>query len=356
MNNKLSHRENYLRTVHFTKPDFIPGWVGCRTDCWDRHSTALNDLYQEYFNYRPMVDDQIPHPDPKLIDKDGAYHHHWTDEWGCEMGERVFGIHPIIIGHPLANWEALRNYIPPAGADLSPASLEKGKKEVSAAKESSVVMQHFLRVFERMQWVRGYDNLMLDFGEEREELHKLAEMIVEYNLSYINYSIAVGADGVGFSDDWGTQQALMINPAQWRSFFKPYYARMFAPIKKAGMQVHFHSDGYIMDIIPDLKEIGADTINPQTNCHDLEALGKLCLDLRLCVSADIDRQGALSFGTPAEVKNYFDEVAYYLGSHDGGLMFSCECGSETPLENIEAAMQVVRDYQERLLAEVPKRW
>lgn len=206
-------------------------------------------------------------------------------------------------------------------------------------KNGGIVIQHFLRLFERLQWLRGYTNPFLDFVELPKELYELANMIVDHNLLWIKQSITIGADGVGFSDDWGTQKALMINPKKWREFFKPLYRRMFEPIKQAGMLVHFHSDGYIIDIIPDLKELGVDVINPQTNCHDLEKLGKICIKLPLCVNADIDRQGVLSYGTPDDVKEYFHKVAYFLGSHDGGLMFSCECGSDTPLENIEAAMQ-----------------
>ena len=131
---------------------------------------------------------------------------------------------------------------------------------------------------------------------------------------------------------------------------------MFDPIKEAGMIIHFHSDGYIIDIIPDLKELGVDVINPQTNCHDLEELGKLCFELKMCINTDIDRQGVLSFGTPCEVKEYFHKLAYLIGSPDGGLMFSCECGSDTPLENIEAAMQVISEYRLRLLENVQKKW
>ncbi|MGB9596876.1 MAG: uroporphyrinogen decarboxylase family protein [Candidatus Poribacteria bacterium] len=196
----------------------------------------------------------------------------------------------------------------------------------------------------------------MDFVEEPEELYRLADMVVDYNLSWINRSIAVGADGVGFSDDWGTQNALMIKPEKWREFFKPLYKRMFDPIKKAGMIVHFHSDGYIIDIIPDLKELGVDVLNLQSNCHNIEQLGKLCYDLRLCVSSDMDRQGILSFGTPQDVKDYFHKIAYFIGSNDGGLFFSCECGSDTPLENIESAMQVIREYESKPIDEVPKRW
>lgn len=356
-NFKLSYRENWLRTVYFSKPEYIMGGIYVRTDGWHKYGIRLNNLYGKYFDYRPYPDDSIPHPDAKLINKNGEYHNKWIDEWGCVMEERVFGIHPMIVGHPLENWDALKTYQLPSGPDMSLENIENQKNQVSEVKKNGgIVIQHFLRLFERLQWLRGYTNLFLDFVELPKELYELANMIVDHNLLWIKQSITVGADGVGFSDDWGTQKALMINPKKWREFFKPLYRRMFEPIKQAGMLVHFHSDGYIIDIIPDLKELGVDVINPQTNCHDLEKLGKICIKLPLCVNADIDRQGVLSYGTPDDVKEYFHKVAYFLGSHDGGLMFSCECGSDTPLENIEAAMQVLLEYQSKPLENVPKRY
>jgi len=344
---KLSYRENYLRAVRFQDPEHIPGNVGVRSDGWARYGNALNELYQKYHGYRPYADEQIPQPDPARIDTQGNYHHLWTDEWGCLMEERVFGIHPMIVGYPLADWSALKDYRPPAGADLLTGAIEEEKTKVEACKNGGgLVIQDFLRLFERMQWLRGDENLFIDIADDAEELHRLAGMIVAHNLTWIERSIAVGADGVCFSDDWGTQQALLINPVQWRRFFKPLYRQMFAPLKNAGMLVYFHSDGCILDIIPDLKEIGVDILNPQTNCMDLEALGKLCLELRLCINADIDRQGALAFGTPDDVRAYFDRLVRFIGSPAGGLMFSCECGADTPLANIEAAMQAVKAYQE----------
>jgi len=353
---KLTYRENWLRTMNFEKPEYIMGGVGVRQDGWDKHGTKLNDLYEKYYSHRPYADDKIPHPDPKLIDENGNYHTKWTDEWGCVMEERVYGIHPMIVGHPFESYDAWKTYQPPNGADMSAESIEAERKQVEQSKQNGgIAIQHFLRVFERMQWMRGYTDLFFDFAEDSEEAYKLADMIVDYNMTWINRSIAIGADGVGFSDDWGTQNALMIKPEKWRQFFKPIYKRMFDPIKEAGMMVHFHSDGYIIDIIPDLVELGVDVLNLQTNCHNLEELGKLCYDLKLCVSSDMDRQGSLSFGTPQDVKDYFDKIAYLIGSNDGGLMFSCECGSDTPLENIEAAILSTKEYQETPLSEVKKR-
>jgi len=64
----------------------------------------------------------------------------------------------------------------------------------------------------------------------------------------------VGADGVMFCEDWGTQERLLVSPKMWRDLFKPDFTRLCAAAKQRGLHVWMHSCGYIWDIIPDLIE------------------------------------------------------------------------------------------------------
>lgn len=352
---KLTPKENWERTVRFSAAEWIPHTIYIRDDGWQRHGWALNDLFDRYFGTRPYSDArQLPAPEPQYLDAAGNYHKVYTDEWGCVVEERIFGIMGMVLKHPLADWAALKTFQTPPGPDLSPESISKARSQVANQKMTSHVFQHFMHFFERMQWLRGYADLMADIADDAPELHELADLVVEHNLGWLKWSIAAGADGVSFSDDWGTQKALMIRPERWREFFKPCYRRMFQPLKSEGLLIYFHSDGYILDILPDLRELGVDIINPQTNCHDLSELGRLCLDLGLCVSADVDRQGVLAFGTPADVEGYFDRLAFELGNRSGGLIFNCECGADTPLANIEAAFRSIARYAKTPLNQLPK--
>lgn len=318
-----SHELNVRKAITWSYPDYIPGSIGVRGDGWHKYGIQLNDLFQRHLGIRPYPDSEIPGPLPGNMTEHG-YYHKWTDGWGCVIEEVVFGIHGMITGHPVDDWGKLEDLKIPEGPSPD------------------------MRLFERMQWIRGYANLMIDFAMgEWAKLDKLASMIMEHNLRTVQEAIRTGKEMVYFQDDWGTQTSLMISPTMWRSFFKPKYAEMFRPAKEAGLLVHFHSDGYIIDILPDLQEIGVDVINLQTNCHDVVRLGDLCRDLELCISADMDRQGTLSFGLPADVRAYFDKIANAIGDRRGGLLFSVECGADTPLANIEAAMKALVDYRHR---------
>lgn len=53
----------------------------------------------------------------------------------------------------------------------------------------------------------------------------------------------------------------IISPSLWRDFFRPRYKHQFELAHMYGLDVYFHSCGYIYDIIPDLIDIGVDLLN-----------------------------------------------------------------------------------------------
>jgi uroporphyrinogen-III decarboxylase len=66
------------------------------------------------------------------------------------------------------------------------------------------------------------------------------------------------------TDDYGSQQDLMISAASYRQWFKPRQAAVIAAARavRPNLPVCYHSDGNCWDIIPDLIEIGVTVLNP----------------------------------------------------------------------------------------------
>ena len=109
------------------------------------------------------------------------------------------------------------------------------------------------------------------------------------------------------------------------------------------MDVWLHSDGRINDIIGDLVEIGVDVINCQVAVvgHDwiaANARGKLTF------RTDVDRQHALPFGSPAQVKEEVHRTFEACGTPEGGLIACGEVGPDVSLENIRAMYEAFREY------------
>jgi uroporphyrinogen decarboxylase len=195
----------------------------------------------------------------------------------------------------------------------------------------------FLRVFERMQWLRGMAALMLDLMDDRSEVYRLRDMVHEMNMCELGNWLAHDLDAVVFSDDWGSQRQLLIPPPIWRSFFAPCYEEMFSRTHEVGKLVFFHSDGYILEIIEDLIALGVDALNSQVWCMGVEELGRRFRG-RLCFWGELDRQHTLPRGTPADIQSSARHMKLHLEAVAGGLIGQGEAGVDVPLVNIEAML------------------
>jgi uroporphyrinogen-III decarboxylase len=238
------------------------------------------------------------------------------------------GILGQVKGHPLEDWNALKTYRFPR-----PPKLERKYLTGSGC-----------NLFERMQWLRGFENLLIDLVTKRKEVYYLRDEIIRYNLEVIRESIEFDVDGISFSDDWGTQNGLMIRPSLWREFFKLAYKKMFDEVKKAGKHILFHSDGYIMDIIPDLIELGVDVLwEAELQVNGIDVLAEK-FGGKICFLGNLDTQRILPFGSVEEVKNHAIHAIQALGNYDGGFIGDCEIHPDIPLCNVRAMFEAFMKY------------
>lgn len=260
----------------------------------------------------------------------------YVDEWGCVWNVAEVGVCGEVKRPPLEDWSQLASYKLPweilDGADLS--EVDRGCSETD----------HFVRTgtsvrpFERMQFLRGTENLLMDLAWQPAEFLKLCEMLHEFFLRDMEMWAKTDIDGIGFMDDWGAQSSLLISPDLWRSIFKPMYKDYCDIIKGSGKFAFFHSDGYIADIYPDLIEIGVDAVNSQLFCMDIEELARRHKG-QITFWGEISRQDILPFGTVDEVREAVYRVRRALDDGRGGLIAQCEWGVRDPKENIETVFE-----------------
>ncbi len=267
-----------------------------------------------------------------------------TDAWGCRWENVHDGIVGQVTGHPLESWDALADYAPPSPAEarhFGPLDWGAERRRAGAARARGELVQGSVDhgfFFQRLYYLRGFTNLMLDIGAQDPRLDDLCATVLDFNRGIVERYLDVGVDLMSFGDDLGMQERLTISPAAWRRYVKPAYAELFGMCRRAGTHVFLHSDGYLVDIMPDLIECGASILNPQDLCNGLEAIrrelkGKVCIDL------DIDRQSIVPRGTPAQIEAHIRRCVETLGSPEGGLMLTCGLYEGTPLENIEAVFR-----------------
>ena len=198
-------------------------------------------------------------------------------------------------------------------------------------------------IFERLQFLRGTQNLFMDIAYDRTEFYKLLNMVHEFYLEDIKSWIKTDVDGIKLMDDWGTQKSLLINPKTWREIFKPLYKEYCDLIHSAKKYVFFHSDGNIEEIFGDFVEIGIDAINSQLFVMNIEELGKKYKG-KITFWGVIDRQNILPFGNIEEVGNAVKRVKNALYSDRGGIIAQCEWGKNNPVQNIKAVFETWNNY------------
>ena len=345
VNNK--RRENFLRTVEFRYPQWIPCVVSIMPATWIKYGEKVEKIVLEHSKLFP----HYKKGDFKKMKLSRAYQKgRWKDVWGIvwENIEEGLDSAPVEKEAPLKNWENLKNYKAPHPLVFDwfgeKIDWEEKKKELEEAREkgnlaSGSLVHGFMYMW--LYYLRGFTNFMMDIASEDSRLNQIIEMVLNYNLKLVNKWIEIGAQIIYFGDDLGLQKSLPISPSQWRKYLKSCYAKIFGACRDKGVYVYLHSDGHILEIIDDLLECGVNIINPQIRANGLQGLAKVA-KRKVCIHLDLDRQ-LFPFANPEEIENHIWKAVKILGLKKGGLMLYAECGPDVPLENIATICQVLEE-------------
>ena len=349
----LTQRENYLRTVEMRNPEWIPCTVAIIEATWHKYRESLEEIVIKYPSIFGKYEKGTRDFDDLGVRRKGET---YKDEWGCVWYHAADGLAGQVKVHPLEDWKAFDSYKPPdpfklkgpPQADSPPAETwEQARKRLKEDKKKGRLAYGYIphdSLFQRVYDLRGFKNFLIDTIAQPERLRELIDMVVEYNLKLIGWWLENDVDIIGFGDDLGTQTRLTINPETFRRLFIPAYTEMFRTCREAGVHVHFHSDGHIMEVAQDLVDAGVSVLNLQDNVNGIDNIqrelkGKVCIDL------DIDRQGIMPFGTPEKVEEHIRNVVLKLGSKRGGLMLTAGIYPDVPLANLDALCQAIEKYR-----------
>ena len=341
-------RENWLKVVELRGCGEVPCHVVFAGAVWNEYRDRLQDVvlrypgvFGEYRRREGSWDDFGPR------ERRGQ---RWTDRWGCVWDYAYDGIEGQVVGHPLTDWRALNDLKAPDPArenDLDTVDWDSVRRQMEEAHQKDLPATGWIPhgfLFQRLYYLRGFENLMLDFASGDGRLGELIQIIVHYNLDLVRRWLAIGPDVIYFGDDLGMQDRLTVSPDMWRRHIKPAYARLFQECRQSGVHVYLHSDGYIADIFPDLIEIGVSIVNPQDLCNGLQRIRRE-LKGKVCIELDIDRQRIVPWGTPQEIECHIRRCVEMLGSPQGGLSLVCGIYPGTPLANIEAVARAMDRYR-----------
>ncbi len=331
----MTSRERVLRCLEFDRPDRVP------RDLWllpiarlTHGRQAIDDFLARWPRDFAGIQGLSPGVRP-LARGDPHAVGEYRDEWGCTF----VNIQAGVIGevkHPLIDdWSKLADFRPPlATLDIDVDAIDR----FCANTDSFVIGGCCPRPFERLQFLRGSENLYMDLAEESAEVLELLRVVADFYRREMQSWARTKVDGLMFMDDWGSQRALLISPAQWRRLFKPLYVDYARIAHESGKKLLMHSDGYIFDIYEDLVEIGVDAVNSQLFCMDIEELGRRFAG-RITFWGEIDRQHVLTAASVEEVWSAVKRVVDSFYRPEGGIIAQFEFGAGTRLANAHAVFE-----------------
>ncbi len=330
----MTSKQLVLNTLNFqNKTERAPHDLWTLPWVNDHHPKELQQLLNafEWDFDRPDV---IYHEASKVEKGDPYEVGEYVDPWGCvftNINKGVIGeVKQPLIDPDDEEWDDV------SGITIPEEQLSFDIEQVNrscAEKSDKFLLSAGItpRPFEQLQFIRSTEALYVDLMFRPKKMMQFIEKMHDFYCRLLEKWAQTDVDGLMFMDDWGSQNSLLINPQTWREIFKPLYKDYIDIAHQHNKKIFMHSDGYTLEIIPDLIELGLDAINAQIFCMGAENLapfkGKITFWGEIC------RQHILPYGTVSDVTNAVKEIYDHLWQ-DGGCIAQCEFGAGGKPENV----------------------
>ncbi len=116
--------------------------------------------------------------------------------------------------------------------------------------------------FEPFNGVFGIENQLLYLALYPDELDELYRRQAEWTVRFADHAVALGADMIHVSDDWGAQKDLLFNPKLWWEIIYPHMKRVVDHVHSLGAFASLHSDGCIARVTDGIEKLGIDLVHP----------------------------------------------------------------------------------------------
>lgn len=176
-------------------------------------------------------------------------------------------------------------------------------------------------------------------------------MIEQHNKYRLEYALKVLEAGGGKINelmgggDYGAQDGLLISKKMFNKYFRDLYKKFYSEIRKNfDVEIYFHCCGSVVDLIPDLIDLGVTILDPvQTSARGMDPHQlKNKFGSKLNFHGAIDIQRFLPNATVAEVKIEVKKIASILGNNGGYMLAPGHAlQADTPIQNILAMYEEI---------------
>jgi uroporphyrinogen-III decarboxylase len=289
----MTHRDRYLATMTFEKPDrvpFNPGWPRESTlKAWhgqglpaggDWRDHLLKAIGVEAGAIHQIVDlpvdlRMVPQFEEKVLEHRGG--HYVVQEWSGNVCEISDEFDPTYLSRakdfvtrrwisaPVRtpeDWEQMKRRYDPDSSGRFPADFEDlGRR---AASREGVLHLYFRGPFWQLREWCGLEDLCFLLVEEPERVQAMAEFWTEFIAAMLEKVYRhVSPDVVRITEDMAYKGRSLISPEMVRRFCMPSWKRWSEIMRRGGTPVReLYSDGYVGDLVPLWIESGLNACVP----------------------------------------------------------------------------------------------
>ena len=330
----MTSRERVLRTFRFEETDRPPVdlmksvvWPELRLWCEEKLGLTDKEEILDYFG----VDFRWFWAAPQVPEGVNLTDRRYTMASGGSYSDHIME-RPLRDVHTVSEMLQKHEWRDPVWWDLKPVHQLREKNPDKAI----VILVHHTPLFMTACDFFGIEETLVRLMSDDEVLSAFFER--QHAFAFESFKRACSeVEGVvdicWMMDDIATQRTLMMNPDLWRRVLKDYLRRQVEIIHEHNLFVLFHSCGAIVDILPNLIEIGVDGVLPfQTTAEGMDATS-IARDFggRLVFYGGIDVQHLLPFGEQEDVRREVRKNVDLFAGYGGHIV----ANSHHCLENIK---------------------
>jgi len=277
-----------------------------------------------------------------------------TATWGWKTTTAQYsgGTYDELCESPLAGKDSIsdiKNYPwpEPDALDFSHMPAEAEAHQDRAIIAPFTYGSYFLATF-----LRGLEDLMIDFAIRRKYADYLIKSISERVLMFLEKMLSdygQGIDIVYMADDYCSQLAPLFSPENFNRFVMPYLTRVVEMTHKHHKKFLLHVCGAVRPLLPMIIDAGVDILEPiQIRAEGMEPEGlKRDFGKELCFYGGVDLQRVLCKGTARQVSDEVRRLIDILGQSGGYIIGPGHTyiQIDSPPENILAMYETANDYR-----------
>lgn len=277
-------KENFLKLMRNDNPK----WLGDPWDCFNK-GPALG----------PVILDSLTLTSGRPSPGEGMKKDRWGIMWNWPADQH--GAIPAVeekyrVLDDIFKWREVLNFdnLPPEQA--IPWDLPYKMNPPFDRENKLLMVPSFCGMFEFAGLVLGFEQAMIDFLVEPEEMFAMLSAYTDWKIKTVGMLIDhMQPDIIHSQDDWGDKRSIFLNPSVWREMIKPHFQRFFDYIKSRDVLVQHHCDCVSHEVCEDMVDLGIDMwqgVIPQNDIRGVieKTQGKLCvmggLDMQIIDTPD----------------------------------------------------------------------